>query len=114
MFTTKLVDDDFMLIDDSSQSPLPPSSMTTGYLNSISTTIDKLSPVLRPVNLAIHDDPELGYHEVHAHELLTNFFSQQKGWKVTPHAYGIDTAFVAVFDSGRKGPVVSFNIEYGV
>lgn len=32
---------------------------------------------------------------------------------MTPSAYDIPTAFVAVFDSGRRGPVVSFNAEYG-
>ncbi|KAI5370007.1 Putative peptidase M20, xaa-Arg dipeptidase, bacterial exopeptidase dimerization [Septoria linicola] len=37
---------------------------------------------------------------------------QQPGWHVTRSAYQIDTAFVAVFDSGRPGPVVSFNAEY--
>jgi hypothetical protein len=43
---------------------------------------------------------------------LTTFLRAQKQWQVTPSAYGIETAFVAVFDSGRAGPVVSFNAEY--
>ncbi|KAM7183182.1 peptidase M20 [Naviculisporaceae sp. PSN 640] len=33
------------------------------------------------------------------------------GWKVTRSAYGIKTAWTAVYDSGRPGPVVSFNAE---
>jgi metal-dependent amidase/aminoacylase/carboxypeptidase family protein len=52
-----------------------------------------------------------------AHEALTKFISEQRHegqkWEVTPSAYGIGTAFVAVFDSGKRGPVVSFNAEYG-
>jgi hypothetical protein len=38
----------------------------------------------------------------------------RKGWKVTPSAYGIKTAFIAVYDSGNKGPIISYNAEYGV
>nr|UWK21992.1 peptidase m20 domain protein [Trichoderma rodmanii] len=34
-----------------------------------------------------------------------------KGRAVTPSAYGMDTAWVAVYDIGRRGPVVSFNAE---
>ncbi|PNP42297.1 hypothetical protein TGAMA5MH_05979 [Trichoderma gamsii] len=35
----------------------------------------------------------------------------QSGWVVTPSAYGMETAWVAVFDTGKRGPVVSFNAE---
>jgi metal-dependent amidase/aminoacylase/carboxypeptidase family protein len=38
----------------------------------------------------------------------------QKGWKVKPSAYGIETAFIAEFDSGEKGSVISYNAEYGM
>lgn len=82
------------------------------YLSSISDSVDALSSGLRKVSLEIHDHPELGYKEFHAHEVLTKYLNQQKGWKVTPSAYGIETAFVAVYDSGKTGPVVSFNAEY--
>jgi len=89
------------------------SNTTPNHLTSISKIIDKLSPILRPINLSIHDNPELGYHESYAHKVLTEFLEKQTGWTVTPHAYGIETAFIAVYDSGKKGPVVSFNVEYG-
>lgn len=117
----KIVEDDFVLVE---YSPLPSSdvhapidkasvSNSSKYLETISAFIDTISPVLRPINLEIHDNPELGYKEHHAHKVLTEFMSTQKGWTVTPHAYGIETAFIAVYDSGKKGPVVSFNAEYG-
>lgn len=118
MYSQKIVEDDFVLIEDENEYT-PPSALICNdeednHLKFIAATIDELSPILRPLNLSIHDNPELGYHEVHAHKVLTDFLSkQQKGWAVTPHAYGIDTAFIAVYDSGKKGPVVSFNIEYG-
>ncbi|GME23833.1 Peptidase m20 [Neofusicoccum parvum] len=83
------------------------------YLAEIGSYIDSIADPLWPINKKIHDNPELGYKEYIAHEALTSFLKTQKGWKVTPSAYGMETAFVAVFDSGKKGPVVSFNAEMG-
>ncbi|CAG8786203.1 17373_t:CDS:2, partial [Gigaspora rosea] len=40
-------------------------------------------------------------------------YLQEKGFKVTPHAFGLETAFVAEFQSkDGKGRVISFNSEY--
>lgn len=75
--------------------------------------MDSISETLRPISLKIHDNPELSYEEFIAHETLTKFIRSRKGWKVTPSAYGIATAFIAEYDSGKKGPVISFNAEYG-
>jgi hypothetical protein len=88
---------------------------TDSWLALVSEHIESLSKSLRVLSLDIHDHPEIRNKEFHAHEILTRFIKEQKlqDWVVTPSAYGIATAFVAVFDSGRKGPVVSFNAEYG-
>lgn len=83
------------------------------YLADINDFIEKISDELWIVNKHIHDNPELGYEEHKAHALLTSFLKRRKGWKVTPSAYGMDTAWVAVYDSGEKGPVVSLNVEMG-
>lgn len=83
------------------------------YLDFAVTHIDSISDALREVSLKIHDNPELNYDEFIAHETLTTFMRSRKGWKVTPSAYGIATAFLAEYDSGKKGPVISFNAEYG-
>lgn len=85
------------------------------YMSLISGHIDSLSPLLRHLSLTIHDNPEVRNKEFIAHEAITKFISSQQGqeWEVTPSAYGIATAFVAVLDGGRPGPVVSFNAEYG-
>ena len=87
------------------------------YMSIISAHVQALSDSLRHLSLTIHDNPEVRNKEFIAHEALTKFISEQdaKGqkWEVTPSAYGIGTAFVAVFDSGREGAVVSFNAEYG-
>ncbi len=83
------------------------------YLDDISSAVDGIADVLWPVNQKIHDNPELGYEEVIAHATLTSYMKDQLGWKVTPSAYGIPTAWVALYDSGKAGPTVSFNVEMG-
>ena len=82
-------------------------------LGDIGEVVDGLSEELWPVNKKIHDNPELGFKEFIAHETLTTLMRSKAGWKVTPSAYGMATAWVAVFDTGRRGPVVSFNAEMG-
>jgi hypothetical protein len=88
-------------------------SQNTRYTSFISSHIDSIDEILRPINLKIHDHPELNYEEYIAHEALTSFLRTRSGWNVTSSAYGVATAFVAEFDSGREGPTVSFNAEYG-
>jgi metal-dependent amidase/aminoacylase/carboxypeptidase family protein len=68
----------------------------------VSDYIESISEILRPISLKIHDNPELNYEEFIAHETLTRFLKTRKGWKVTPSAYGIATAFIAEYDSGKK------------
>lgn len=89
-------------------------SQTIDHMDFVSSYIDSLDKVLRPINLKIHDNPELNYKEFIAHDTLQAFMKTRRGWKVTPSAYGIETAFIAEFDSGKEGPVVSFNAEYGM
>lgn len=104
--------DDFVIINHEDTYEVtddaPPSS-----LDDISLAVDNLTDVLWPVNKKIHDNPETGFKEFIAHETLTTFMKSRPGWKVTPSAYGMATAWVAVFDTGRKGPVVSYNVEMG-
>lgn len=83
------------------------------YLADVNDFIEHISKELWIVSRKIHDNPELGYEEHKAHALLTSFLRSRKGWKVTPSAYGMHTAWVAVYDSGEKGPVVSLNVEMG-
>lgn len=102
--------DDFVMVDPNECSI---NTSQPDYLDSISKYIEDISYELREISLSIHDTPELQYKEYHAHKVLTEYLKGQDGWKVTPSAYGIDTAFVASFDSGKSGPTVSFNAEYG-
>nr|UWK21980.1 peptidase m20 domain-containing protein [Trichoderma margaretense] len=81
------------------------------YLDDIIRAVDGLSEVFWPINKKIHDNPERGFKEFIAHDALTRFMKSQSGWAVTPSAYGMDTVWVGVYDTGRRGPVVSFNAE---
>ncbi|KAF2637222.1 putative amidohydrolase [Massarina eburnea CBS 473.64] len=82
-----------------------------GYLSDIDKFVDNLHDTLWPLNKFIHENPELAFKEYKTHDALTSFMRSQKGWTVTGSAYGMETAWVAVYDSGRKGHVVSFNAE---
>ncbi|SMR52655.1 unnamed protein product [Zymoseptoria tritici ST99CH_1E4] len=97
-------DDGYVLVGDD--------DFQKSYLSDISEHVELLSDNLRDISLEIHDNPELQYKEYHAHELLTKCLQKREGWEVTPSAYNIATAFVAVYDSGKPGPTVSFNAEY--
>jgi metal-dependent amidase/aminoacylase/carboxypeptidase family protein len=105
-----MYDEDFVMVESIDTAG---STASRDYLKIIDGHVETLSEDLRHISLSIHDNPELQYKEYHAHRVLTEYLSKQD-WKVTPSAYGIETAFVAVYDTGRKGPVVSFNAEYGM
>ncbi|KAK0747408.1 hypothetical protein B0T21DRAFT_354277 [Apiosordaria backusii] len=82
------------------------------YLAEIASFVDNQSDKLWSLNRFIHRNPELAFKEFKAHEALTKFMrSRPERWQVTSSACGIETAWIAVYDSGRKGPAVSFNVE---
>ena len=103
-------EDDYIVVEHEHQY----SASQEQILDFVSQYVDDLHDVLAPINLRIHDNPELNYEEKIAHETLTKFLKTREGWKVTSSAYGIDTAFIAEYDSGRPGPVISLNAEYGM
>ncbi|KAK3681221.1 putative amidohydrolase [Podospora appendiculata] len=81
------------------------------FASDIDKFVDGLRACLWPLNTYIHDTPELAFKEYKAHKVLTEFMQSQQDWQVTTSAYGIETAWVAVYDTGVTGPVVSFNVE---
>jgi hypothetical protein len=96
--------------DDDHPPPSPPK-----YLPEVDKVINSLADALWPLNTFIHSHPELAFKEYQAHDALTGFMRSQKdpSWEVTPSAYGLETAWTAVYDSGKPGPVVAFNAEMG-
>ncbi|KAK1750496.1 hypothetical protein QBC47DRAFT_406856 [Echria macrotheca] len=81
------------------------------YLSEISLLVDSLADPLWSLNTFIHDNPELAFEEFKTHDALVKFMRSQDGWQVTPSACGIKTAWIATFNLGKPGPVVSFNAE---
>ncbi|KAH6991401.1 amidohydrolase [Ilyonectria sp. MPI-CAGE-AT-0026] len=76
---------------------------------SIFGAIDNADQELRALNTAIHDNPELCYNEFKAHDNITSYLHGQ-GLDVTPHAYGLQTSFLAEY--GHGGRLVVFCAEY--
>ncbi|KAG9068980.1 hypothetical protein KI688_009870 [Linnemannia hyalina] len=66
--------------------------------------IDKANSDLRDLSLKIHSHPELGYKEFYAHKTVTDFMAE-RGFHVTRHACGIETAFVAEYIHQGSNPV---------
>ncbi|KAH9807887.1 amidohydrolase [Melampsora americana] len=81
------------------------------YLSIIEEQIDDLSNDLRTFSLKMFEFAEIAMKEYRTHDLLADFMSNQSGWKVTRHAYGIETAVEAIFTRGSGGPTIGFNSE---
>jgi amidohydrolase len=74
-----------------------------------SVTIDTTKTPLFEVSDEIWRNPELGFHEVRAHSVLTSFL-ERNGFAVERSFSGLKTAFRATFGSGR--PNVCVICEY--
>ena len=72
--------------------------------------IDRLTPELLEVSHRIHERPELGFEEHHAHDLLTGVLDDH-GLAVVRGAYGVETAFEARAGDG-DGALVAVVCEY--
>lgn len=88
-------------------------SVSRNFIVDIDEYIEDHTDLLWGLNKFIHDNPELAFEERKAHDALTAFMAAEDDWEVTRSAYGLETAWIAVYDSGKAGPVVSFNAEMG-
>ncbi|RFU25578.1 hypothetical protein B7463_g10743, partial [Scytalidium lignicola] len=89
----------------------PPS--TDSFLDFVSSYVDSIDETLQQMHFVSHYNLGSNFRAIVAHKALTEFMGFRKGWRVTPSAYCVDNAFIAEYDSGQKGPVISFNVEYG-
>lgn len=71
--------------------------------------VDARAELLIGVSHQLHADPELGFEEHHAHDLLTEQF-ENEGLTVRRGAFDLPTAFVA--ESGTDGPTIAVMCEY--
>jgi len=82
-----------------------------GSKSEINGEVDRLAEQLLEISHAIHDRPELNYEEHFAHDTLVQAVRElAPSAIVTPGAYGVPTAFEAVF--GDEGPEVLVLLEY--
>ena len=80
------------------------------YLKSVaSSTIDACNDELYHLSSEIWRNPEIGFEEYKAHEMLTNLL-EKKGFTVERCYTGIDTSFRATFGTGK--PNVCVICEY--
>ncbi|KXN82377.1 Peptidase M20 domain-containing protein 2 [Leucoagaricus sp. SymC.cos] len=91
------------------QDPHPDRIYKPEVLATIEDKINKLSDELRALSLDIHDHPELGFQEHHAHDAYTAFMKKH-GWNVKEHHH-LDTAWEATFEHGQGGRVIGVNSE---
>ncbi|MCR4724018.1 MAG: M20 family metallopeptidase [Clostridia bacterium] len=70
-----------------------------------------LAPELKELAHYIHDNPELSMQEYKACKKQVALF-RKHGWDVEEYYDGFDTAFRAVYRSGKGGPKIAFCSEY--
>src|SRR3954471_21180430 len=71
--------------------------------------VDEHADELLEASHRIHAQPELGYEEHHAHDVLTDLLDGS-ALEVERKAFGFDTAFAA--RAGTEGPTVAVLCEY--
>ena len=71
--------------------------------------VDRRADVLIEASHSIHQHPELGFEERHAHDVLTGILDDEQR-RPERGAFGLDTAFAA--RAGTKGPTVAVLCEY--
>ena len=57
----------------------------------------------------MYKNPEVAFEEEFAHDLIATYFESFGEFKVTRHAYGVETAFEVLYENG--GRLVNFNAE---
>lgn len=72
---------------------------------------ERLRDVIIMVSHKIHEAPECGLKEYCASALLSKLLKDH-GFHVIPGSSGMETAFVATLDSGKKGVNIAFPAEY--
>ncbi|MGM0843595.1 MAG: M20 family metallopeptidase [Bacillota bacterium] len=73
--------------------------------------IDSLKTIFDEISIYIGENPELGHEEFKASKVLSETL-EDYGFEVEMGTCGLPTAFRAVFDSGKEGPVIGFMAEY--
>ncbi|KAH6839627.1 hypothetical protein B0I37DRAFT_316333 [Chaetomium sp. MPI-CAGE-AT-0009] len=93
-------------------------STLSSYLKTVSANV---FPGLKAIAADVWKNPEIGLDEHHAHDLVVDYFTKVRPgeWEVTPHAFGMPTAWKLEFEfrtsttpPSEKLPVIGFMAEY--
>ncbi|UZJ51112.1 hypothetical protein CBS101457_000432 [Exobasidium rhododendri] len=76
----------------------------------IESRISSLDKELRDLSLQMWSFKEIQWQEHKTHDLFVKYLKKQPNWKVTPHAYGLETAFAAEFTHTPKGAASHANL----
>lgn len=71
----------------------------------VNAHLDRQSPALHKINQALHGNPELGYKEFFAHDIMSDFIEKQ-GFTAQRKTYGLETSFEVTFGSGGRLVIV--------
>ncbi|PHH58584.1 hypothetical protein CDD82_2875 [Ophiocordyceps australis] len=73
--------------------------------------IDSQSKELQTqINKKMHENPEICWEEKIAHDSMVGYLTAA-GYKVTPHAYGVETSFEATAGSGGRQIVICAEMD---
>ena len=81
------------------------------YRDEATREVDRIQKDLVRVSRAIHAHPELGLHERWSCDFLVGE-ARAQGFEVETPAAGMDTGFIARYESGKAGPRIAFLCEY--
>lgn len=79
--------------------------------NIICEEIDNQRDEFINISTYIWENPEIGYEEYKAVEILTKKL-EEEGFTIEKNVANMDTAFVAIKDSGKEGPRIGIVSEY--
>lgn len=82
---------------------------SAGFKERTAAAVDARAAQLTEISHRIHENPELGFEERFAHDLLADA-AEEAGLEVQRQAHGVETAFAA--RAGTDGPLVAFLCEY--
>jgi metal-dependent amidase/aminoacylase/carboxypeptidase family protein len=88
-------------------------TFSIGWTSQLAIMENKTLDALRELSNYLLAHPELAFKEYLAHDACIDFLKLHCGdWKITPKAYGLDTAWEAVYTQGKGGQRIVFCSEY--
>lgn len=85
--------------------------LVTSMVTTMNKIIDNYAKQLIQLSLMLHKHPEMAFEEVKASRWLTEFLKHE-GFEITENVGGLETAFIASYDTKKEGPHLAYIAEY--